>query len=60
MRLKLSKCSLGVRDFEALGHEVSKEGVLSSYGHVSAIRALVKPAYYGELLRFLGLLKYFS
>ena len=42
--LKLSKYYFEVREVEVLGHEVSKEGLLPSHGHVFAIRALLKPA----------------
>ena len=60
VRLKLSKCSFGVREVEVLGHKVSPEGVLPSDAHVRAIRNLIEPASGNELMRFLGLMNYFS
>ncbi len=60
VRLKFSKCQFGVRSAEVLGHLVDENGLQPSVGHVRAIRALVEPASGDELMRFLGLVNYFS
>eukprot|EP00171_Calliarthron_tuberculosum_P002219 IDg2219t1 len=60
VRLKLSKCTFGVREVEVLGHKVGPGGVKPSDKHVKAIRELVEPASVDELMRFLGLANYFS
>ncbi len=60
MRLRLSKCRFRVHNAEVLGHMVNERGLQPSAGHIAAIRALVEPAYGDELMRFLGLVNYFS
>eukprot|EP00171_Calliarthron_tuberculosum_P001276 IDg1276t1 len=59
-RLKLSKCSFGVRRVEMLGHVVDQDRFHPSEKHVQAIGRLVYPASWDELMRFLGLVNYFS
>lgn len=59
-RLKLSKCKFGSRSVEVLGHRVDKDGLHPSAGHVESIKSLVEPASGDELMRFLGLVNYFS
>lgn len=60
VKLNLSKCRLGVRRVEVLGHYVGPEGVRPAAGHTKAIQVLQKPDSVEELLSFLGLTKYFS
>ena len=60
IRLKLSKCNFGVRKAEILGHRVNSEGIQPSEAHVEAICNLVEPASGTELMRFLGLVNFFS
>eukprot|EP00171_Calliarthron_tuberculosum_P022965 IDg22965t1 len=60
VRLKLSKCNFGVRSVEVLGHLVDENGLHPSTKHVEAIHQLVEPASGDELMRFLGLMNYFS
>lgn len=60
MRIKLSKCRIGKRDVEILGHRVDENGVRPSEGHVEAVKGLKEPTNLKELLRFLGLMNYFS
>ncbi len=43
-----------------LGHYTDGKGLQPSAGHIAAIRALVEPASGDELMRFLGLVNYFS
>ena len=60
VRLKLSKCSFGVRSTEILGHRVDNGGIRPSEAHVEAIGRLTEPASGNELMRFLGLVNFFS
>lgn len=60
VRLKLSKCHLGVRSVEVLGHLVDKNGLHPSTKHVEETPQMVDPASGNELMRFLGLMNYFS
>ena len=60
VRLKHSKCYFGVREVEVLSQKVSMEGVLPSNANVSAIRNLIVPASGNDLMKFLGLMNYFS
>ena len=60
VRLKLSKCRFGVQSVEILGHHVENEGLRPSEAHVEAIKRLVEPASGNELMRFLGLVNFFS
>lgn len=60
VRLKLSKCSFGVRSAEVLGHMIDSEGIRPSRAHVEAIGQLTEPASGNELMRFLGLVNFFS
>ena len=59
-RLKFSKCQFGVRAAEILGHCIDEDGLKPSAAHVKAIRELVEPGNGEELMRFLGLVNYFS
>ena len=60
VRLKLSKCSFGVRSAEILGHRIDEEGLHPSEAHVEAIERLSEPGSGNELMRFLGLINFFS
>lgn len=60
IRLKLSKCSFGVRSAEVLGHKIDSEGIRPSQAHLEAIERLTEPASGSELMRFLGLVNFFS
>ena len=60
IRLKLSKCRFGVRSTEILGHRIDGKGLHPSEAHVEAIGRLVEPASGNELMRFLGLVNFFS
>lgn len=60
VRLTLSKCKFGVRSAEILGHRVDNEGIQPSEAHVESIGRLVEPASREELMRFLGLVNFFS
>ena len=60
IRLKLSKCAFGVRTTDILGHVVDENGLRPSDRNVEAIRALTEPASRDELMRFLGLVNYFT
>lgn len=60
IRLTLSKCNFGVRRAEILGHRVDSEGIQPPEIHVEAIGNLVEPASGNDLMRFLGLLNFFS
>ena len=55
VRLKLSKCILGVRPAEISGHGVDGDGLRPSNKHVAAIRPLAMPQSDDELMAFLGL-----
>ena len=59
-RLQLSKCQFGVRSAQILGHRVNENGLRPSDAHIDAIRGLVEPGGGEELMRFLGLVIYFS
>ena len=59
-RLKLSKCQFGVRQAEILGHQIDQNGIKPSHAHVQAIKRLVEPGGGEELMRFLGLMNFFS
>jgi transposase InsO family protein len=59
-RLQLSKCRFGVRDVEALGHRVTKDGIRPSTAHTDALRAMREPTDAASLLRFLGVVSFFS
>jgi hypothetical protein len=60
MKLKLPKCQFGKRSVEVLGHQVTPLGILPSEGHLSAVKTLQEPSNARELMRFLGLAKYFK
>ena len=60
VRLKLSKCSFGLRSTEILAHRVDNDGIRPSEAHIEAIGRLVEPASGDELMRFLGLVNFFS
>ena len=59
-RLKFSQCQFGVRTAEILGHQIDTNRIKPSAAHVRAIRAIVEPGNGEELMRFLGLVNYFS
>lgn len=59
-RLKLSKCQFGVRAGKNFGHCIEEDGLKPSAAHVKAIWELVEARNGEELMRFLGLVNYFS
>jgi Reverse transcriptase (RNA-dependent DNA polymerase) len=59
-RLQLSKCRFGFRDVEVLSHRVTKEGIRPSKAHTDALRAMREPTDAASLLRFLGVVSFFS
>jgi transposase InsO family protein len=60
LRLKLAKCSFGRESVEVLGHRVRFGEVVPSDRHLQAIRNFREPSNASELLRFLGLINFFS
>jgi transposase InsO family protein len=60
LRLNLDKCEFGVRKATVLGHEIQDGTVRPSEAHLTAIHQLKEPTSFAELLRFLGLVSYFS
>ena len=59
-RLQLKKCRFGVREVDALGHRVNADGISPSTSHVDAIRRLREPCDAASLLRFIGMVSFFS
>jgi hypothetical protein len=60
MKVKFSKCQLGKRAVEVLGHEVTNLVIRPSVGHREAMRRLQEPQNGKELMRFLGLANCFA
>jgi hypothetical protein len=59
-RLKFSKCVFGRREVEFLGHKVSHCRVEPNDHHRECLKGFKEPCNASELLRFLGLLQFFS
>lgn len=55
VRLKLSKCSYGVKIAEFASHVVDGQGLKPSEKHVESIKRLVEPSSGDELMRVLNL-----
>jgi hypothetical protein len=60
LRLKLAKCALGTQEVEILGHKVSHRRVEPNDQHRECLRNFKEPGNASELLRFFGLLQFFS
>lgn len=60
LRLKLFKCTSGVRKAEIQGHVVDGTGLRSSDKHIEYIQDLLEPAGNEELMTFVDLVSFFS
>jgi Reverse transcriptase (RNA-dependent DNA polymerase) len=60
LRFKLEKCKFGCREVEILGHKVQHGEIRPYDPHVQAIQIFREPSNVAELLRFLGLVKFFG
>jgi Reverse transcriptase (RNA-dependent DNA polymerase) len=60
LRLKFEKCTFGQREVELLGHKVSHSRVGPNDPHRQCLKEFKEPSNASELLRFLGLLQFFS
>jgi hypothetical protein len=60
LKLKLAKCLFGKRSVELIGHRVSHGLVRPSDDHTAVFANLKQPRNAFELLRFIGLVIFFS
>lgn len=59
LRLHPDKCSLGARQVDFLGHQVSAEGLRPSPRNVEALTAIKPPTSVTEVRQFVGLASYY-
>jgi hypothetical protein len=58
--MKRAKCAFGKKEVELWGHKVARRRVESNYQHRDWLRNFKEPENASELLRFFGLLQFFS
>lgn len=59
LQLKISKCLFYAKEFEYLGHIISKDGMKANPKKIEAIRDYPRPAKVKDVQSFLGLCNYF-
>jgi hypothetical protein len=60
LKLKLSKCLIGKTTVETLGFKVSHRAIVPSDKHVKTLAGWPEPKNGQELMRFLGVVQFFS
>lgn len=59
LQLKITKCNLYAKEFEYLGHIISKEGIKANPKKVEVIHNYPRPRTVKHIQRFLGMCNYF-